>query len=53
MEYYYYNKTTGEFTQRHSKLYPFTDEPYINRPKFWNWSLYSVNLETLEPVLKT
>lgn len=52
MEYYYYDPTTGEFTMRFSKVYEFTDQPYIQKPKYWPYNLYRIDLDTGEPVEK-
>ena len=51
--YYFYDSETGEFTTRTSKPYPHTDDPYIIKPKGWNWHEHVVNLDTLEPEPKS
>lgn len=51
--YFYYDQTTGEFQMRTNKPYKFTDLPYINKPKRWDWQNYRVNTTTGEPEPKT
>lgn len=52
MHYYYYDANTGEFTMRTSKPYPFTNDPYIQKPQGWPYNQYRVNLATGEAELK-
>ena len=46
--FYYYDPVTGEIQMRSSKVYPFTDLPYVQGNLGTQYSQYRVNLSTLQ-----